>query len=55
MFASFFVVLFIEAADQLLKDCAHRVVVKARESDFSIPIQNGPGAEVNGRIEEFFN
>ena len=52
MFAGFLVVLFVEAADQVFKDCAHGVVVQAGQTDGAVLIQLRLRAEVDLGGEE---
>ena len=54
VFSGLLVVLLVEAADELLEDGAHRVVVESFEPDGAVPVQDGPGTEVDGAFEEFF-
>ena len=46
------VVLFVETPDELLEDRAHTVVVQTRETHGAVPVQDGPGAEVNRAVQE---
>ncbi len=47
------VVLLVEAADELLEDGAHTVVVQTHQSPRAVRVQDRPGAEVDRAIQEF--
>ena len=47
------VVLLVEAADKLLEDHAHGVVVQGLDADASLGVQDGLGAQVDLRVREF--
>ena len=49
------VVLLVEAPDQLLEDRAHAVVVQARQTHRAVPVQHGPGAEVDRAVQELLH
>ena len=53
--AGLFVVLFVEAADQLLEDRAHGVVVEAGQPDVAAPVEHRVGAEVDVVGEELLD
>ena len=53
--AGLLVVLLVETANQLLEDGTHAMVVQARQPDRSIAAQHGPGAEIDGGIQELLD
>ncbi|EXI65746.1 MAG: hypothetical protein AW08_02958 [Candidatus Accumulibacter adjunctus] len=55
VFAGFFVVLFVEASDQLLEHRPHAVVVEARVPDRSVAAEHRVGAEVDVRRKQPFD
>jgi hypothetical protein len=55
MLSCFLIVLFIEAAYQLLKDRAHGMIIERRKPDASAGFIDRNGAEIYGRVEELFN
>ena len=52
MFAGLLVVLLAEAADQLLEDGAHAVVVEPGQAHVAGGVEDRVGAEVDGGVEE---
>ena len=52
VFAGLLVVLLAEAADQLLEDGAHAVVVEAGHTQAAVGVEHGAGAEVDRAVEE---
>lgn len=55
MLTGLFVVLFVEAPNQLLEDGAHGVVVECRQQLIAVPIQHRLGTEVDAGIQELFD
>ncbi len=55
VFARLLVVLLVEAADELLEDRAHRVVVEAGVLHRAVAVQHGVGAQVDVRREELLD
>ena len=55
MFAGFLVVILVEPPEQVLKDGPHGVVVQPGQSDLSVVVQDGVGAEVHCLGQEPFN
>ena len=53
--AGLLVVLLVEAADQLLEDRAHRMVVEARQLHRAVAVQDRVRAEVDRRVEELLD
>ncbi len=53
--ARLLVVLLVEAADELLEDRAHRVVVEAGMLHRAVAVQHGVGAQVDVRREELLD
>ena len=53
--ASLLVVLLVEAADELLEYRAHGVVVEPLQADRFVGVQDVPGTEVYGPIQEFLD
>ena len=53
--AGLLVVLLVEAADQLLEDGAHGVVVEAGQLDRAVAVQHRLGAEVDRRVQELLD
>ncbi len=51
--AGLLVVLLVEAPDELFEDRAHPVVVQALQAHGAVPVQDGPGAEVDRIVQEF--
>ena len=52
MLPGLLVVLLVEAADELLEDGAHAVVVQAFQTHRAVPVQDRSGAEVDRLVEE---
>ena len=50
--AGLFVVLLVEAPDELLEDRAHPVVVETFQAHGAVPVQDGPGAEIDRAVQE---
>jgi hypothetical protein len=55
VFASLFVVCLVEAADKLLENRAHGVVVEAGILHRAVAVQHRLRAEIDRRIEEFLD
>ena len=55
MLARLFVVLLVEAPDQLFENCPYRVVVEARVLHRAVAVQNGIRAEVDVRRKKPFD
>ncbi|OPY18727.1 MAG: hypothetical protein A4E74_00377 [Syntrophus sp. PtaB.Bin075] len=51
----FFVVFFVEAADQLLEDGAHRVVVECWKQLVAVHVLHWFGTEIDAAVEELFD
>ena len=50
MFARLFVVFLVEAADQLLENRPHRVIIEAGQAFLPIAVQHRLGAEIDRRV-----
>ena len=55
MLAGLLVVLLVEAADQLLEDRAHRVVIQAGVLDRPVAMEDRVGTQVHVRREELLD
>ena len=55
VFASLFVVLFVESPDEFLEHGPHAVIVERRELDAPVGILDRQWREIHLRVEEVFN
>lgn len=55
VFASLFVIFFVETTDQLLKHCTHAVIIQSGQAFATVVVQYGQRAQVDERRHEFFN